>query len=39
MSSKKGKNGKRPIFRRSITVNGVTYYAADYGHKAFVLWI
>ena len=23
------------IFRASITVNGVTYYAKDYGKKAF----
>ena len=23
------------IFRASITLNGTTYYARDYGHKAF----
>lgn len=23
------------IFRASITINGVTYYARDYGKKAF----
>ncbi len=23
------------IFRASVTIKGVTYYARDYGHKAF----
>lgn len=35
----KKKPGKRPIFRSSITVRGIKYYAREYGHKAFVLWI
>jgi hypothetical protein len=39
MSSKKGKNGKRPIFRAWITSHGVRIYAKDYGLKAFKLWI
>jgi len=33
-----GSNQKRPhhyIFRASITIKGVTYYAKDYGLKAF----
>lgn len=27
------------IFRASYTKNGVTYYARDYGKKAFKIWI
>lgn len=27
------------IFRASFTKNGVTYYAKDYGKKAFKLWV
>lgn len=32
------RNGVRPkgyIFRASVTIKGVTYYAKHYGHKAF----
>ena len=35
----KKKPGKRPIFRASITINGKKYYASEYGHKAFVIWV
>lgn len=27
------------IFRASFTKNGKTYYARDYGKKAFKIWI
>ncbi|CAL7888153.1 hypothetical protein FUSNEC_GEN_129_09405 [Fusobacterium necrophorum subsp. funduliforme] len=27
------------IFRASFTKNGVTYYARDYGKRAFKIWI
>ena len=33
------RNGKRLIFRASITIKGVKYYARDYGLKGFPIWI
>ena len=27
------------IFRASFTKNGITYYASDYGKKAFLIYI
>lgn len=27
------------IFRASFTKNGITYYAKDYGKKAFKIWL
>lgn len=38
MNNNKTKKGFY-IFRASYTKNGVTYYAKDYGKKAFKLWI
>jgi len=35
---KKGKSGKY-ILRASFTKNGVTYYAKDYGKRAFKIYI
>lgn len=35
----KKNKGKRLIFRASITVNGIKYYARDYGYRGFPLWV
>lgn len=34
-NKKTGRKALYYIFRASRTVDGVTYYAKDYGHKAF----
>ena len=31
--------GKKLIFRASITIAGKKYFARDYGHRAFILWV
>jgi len=36
-SPRRAPAGYRYIYRASITVNGKTIYARDYGHKAFRL--
>lgn len=38
MPKKKAKKGYF-IFRASYTKNGITYYARDYGKRAFKIWI
>jgi len=35
MSKDKSKKKQKYIFRASMTINGTTYYAKDYGKKAF----
>jgi len=39
MSKNKSKKETKYIFRASMTINGTTYYAKDYGKKAFKIKI